>query len=41
MRFYNSNLIEQNRVNIKTFANNFLNVSNEILINIKKRKIVD
>ena len=36
MRFRNSNLIEQGRVDIKIFANNLLNVNNEILVNIKK-----
>ena len=36
MKFYNSNLIKKNRANMKTFINNFLNVNNEILINIKK-----
>ena len=36
MRFHNSNLIKQNRVDIKTFANDFLNVNNEILISIKE-----
>ena len=41
MRFRNSNLIEQDRVDMKTFANNLLNINNEISINIKKREIVD
>ena len=36
MRFRNSNLIEQNRVDIKIFVNDLLNVSNKISINIKK-----
>ena len=36
MRFRNSNLIEQNRVDIKIFVNDLLNVSNKISTNIKK-----
>ena len=41
IRLRNSNLIEQNRVDIKKFAKNLLNVNNEISLNIKKRKIID
>ena len=41
IKFRNSNLIKQSYINIKIFANNLLNVSNEILISIKKRKIID
>ena len=36
MRFRNSNLIEQDYINIKTFANNLLNVNNETLANTEK-----
>ena len=41
MRLRNSNLIEQNRVDIKKFAKNLLNMSNEISSNIKKRNVID
>ena len=41
MKFRNSNLIKQNRINIKTFINNLLNINNKTLINIKKREIID
>ena len=41
MKLRNSNLIEQDRINIKEFAKNFLNINNEILSSIKEREIVD
>ena len=41
MKFRNSNLIKQNRINMKTFANNLLNINNEILTSIRERKIID
>ena len=41
MKLRNSNLIKQNRVDIKTFANNLLNVSNKISASTKKREIVN
>ena len=36
MRLRNSSLIEQDRINIKKFAKNLLNVNNETLSNTKK-----
>ena len=36
MKFRNSNLIKQDRINIKIFANNLLIINNETLINTKK-----
>ena len=41
MRLRNSNLIEQDYVDIKKFAKNLLNVNNETLLSIKKREIIN
>ena len=41
MKFHNLNLIKQNRIDIKIFTNDFLNINNETLTNIRKRKIIN
>ena len=41
MRLRNSNLIEQDRVNMKKFAKNLLNINNETSSSIKERDVID
>ena len=41
MKFRNLNLIEQDRNKIKTFIQNLLHVSNDIVTSFKKRNVVD